>query len=186
MTTKRDSWTRAARRGGLVLAMSAATLLGAQTAWANAFQPDGGFEAPTHTKKCSITYSNGGYHVVPASPVMCIEDGPAPTTLVVWGNDDATIYGGSGRDTINLFNGHGAYTVYAGDGHDTIRGSLGNDFLHGGNGEDDIEGNDGNDSLYGHFDRDRLDGGAGDDYVHGGPGSDTCDGGTGSNHLVSC
>ncbi len=92
-----------------------------------------------------------------------------------------TIYGGNGRDFIQLWHDNGL--VYGGNDKDTILGADGNDTLYGDAGIDKLVGNQGNDFLYGGDDGDTLDGAKGNDWLYGQDGNDTLDGQLGNDRL---
>ena len=115
------------------------------------------------------------------------------------GRPPVTIYGGAGRDVIDLSlvgttarvfagdgpdrvrlgqslpNGDGPprATVYGGGGNDEILGSLGDDLIVGGAGDDRLGGGSGDDRLFGDDGDDSIRGDRDDDLLDGGAGNDT-------------
>jgi Ca2+-binding RTX toxin-like protein len=76
----------------------------------------------------------------------------------------ATIYGGTGADTLYGDNdSNNNDIIYGLAGADRIYGLTGNDILYGGGGVDFVEGGTGNDTVYG-----GTDAGGGDDTLYGG------------------
>ncbi|MDX2391027.1 hypothetical protein NJL88_13360 [Streptomyces sp. DK15] len=130
---------------------------------------------------------------------------PLPTVVQAYGQDGddsitvspnldapATLYGGSGKDTLSGgphadrlvgdeppgFLGSAAATpgndtINGGPGNDTIFGLGGNDTISGGPGNDTLNGNEGNDTLNGNTGNDTLTGEAGNDTLNGDEGIDT-------------
>ena len=96
-------------------------------------------------------------NVIPPPP-------PAPPVVGTVGNQNDTMDGGEGRDTI-----------FANDSDDLIVGSVGDDIVDGGGGADFIFGGSGADTLTG---------GAGDDSIFGQGGQDLIDGGDGEDEIV--
>jgi Ca2+-binding RTX toxin-like protein len=120
-------------------------------------------------------------------------DGTAPVGQTITGteNDDSSLTGTIGADTIDALGGNdtvnagpGNDIVYGGAGHDGLFGEAGNDTLYGGVGDDYLYGGAGNDALDGGVGNDRLYGDAGDDVLEGGDGNDYLVGGEGSNSLL--
>ncbi len=128
----------------------------------------------------------------------------------VWGNNDETVYGHDGDDTISV--DAGANTVFGGDGNDVISayasydanildGGDGDDAISGGQGNDKIIGGAGADTVYGYAGNDVITTGSGDDVVYAGndndivygedgvdilygqDGNDLLDGGSGDNTV---
>ena len=120
-------------------------------------------------------------------------------------DDDVTIYGGRGDDSIvgsdfddEIYGNAGADTIYGDAGADTIYGEAGADLiygdddtgsategadsLYGGADDDTIHGEGGADTIYGD-DNDPY-GGAGDDYLYGGTGNDSLVGEGGNDTYV--
>ncbi|MDH3625468.1 MAG: hypothetical protein OEQ49_16495 [Myxococcales bacterium] len=87
-------------------------------------------------------------------------------------NDDITIYGGDGNDTL-----------YGGDAGERLYGEVGDDILYGGRGDDYLDGGDGPDSLSGDDGADTLIGQEHDDLLVGGRGSDSLFGSWGADRL---
>lgn len=83
---------------------------------------------------------------------------------------DATIFAGSGADTVN--GGAGDDFLFGGSENDAVYGAEGDDFLTGDAGNDSLQGGTGNDTVFGGAGNDRVDGGDGDDQVLGGEGAD--------------
>ena len=96
--------------------------------------------------------------------------GNEDTTIDGLGGDD-TIITGSGNDTINA--GSGNDTVNSGSGVDSIVGGKGDDVINAGGGDDTLSGDEGNDILSGGTGEDTLNGGTGNDSLYGGLGNDT-------------
>jgi len=120
---------------------------------------------------------------------------PLAASQVRW----LTIFGGTGRNTINArqvlkagFPNLRQVAIYGGGGSDRIFGSNsginvqsrqrdipnrlfgggGNDIIHGGGANDVLIGGPGNDAMHAWFGHDFLAGGDGDDYLSGGPQND--------------
>lgn len=122
-----------------------------------------------------------------------------PDILVVGGEGDDTIYGGSGADYLSgddlfLEMHTGNDTIYGGPGTDRIEGGLGDDLLFGqqgmdvlvgGQGNDVVHGGQGPDAMAGFAGDDELLGGPGHDFIYGGLGKDTLFGGAGNDALYS-
>ena len=129
--------------------------------------------------------------------------------VVDGGNNNDTLIGASGNDSLNggsnedLLVGHGGDdtmdggfgndTLLGGAGDDSLSGSNGTDILNGGAGSDDLSGGadndllvgqDGSDTLDGGDNNDTLDGGAGDDILEGGDGNDVLRGRAGEDELA--
>ena len=73
--------------------------------------------------------------------------------------------------------------IHGGDNDDTIDGNGGNDTLYGGDGHDKLYGNAGDDTIYGGDGKDAIFGSAGDDIIHGGDGNDSLIGGVGADTI---
>ena len=97
-----------------------------------------------------------------------------------WGSK-ATVFGGSGNDTI--VTRIRADEVDGGTGNDTIELGDGNDRGNGGSGNDSVNGQEGNDILRGDEGDDRLTGSSGNDVAEGGAGNDTIAGDAGIDQL---
>ncbi len=90
------------------------------------------------------------------------------------------LYGGSAKDTFNLYNCSGNNNLvhgYAGD--DIIMGAFKGDKLYGDNGNDMIFGNDGNDSIHCGKGNDTVDAGRGNDIIYADRGNNSLTGGSG-------
>jgi Ca2+-binding RTX toxin-like protein len=87
----------------------------------------------------------------------------------------ATMFGGSGNDTVTA--GSGSDQLFGQSGNDTLFGRGGNDLLFGGAGDDVLVGGDGNDQMFGGAGNDRMIWNPGDDsdLMEGGAGIDTAD-----------
>ena len=81
---------------------------------------------------------------------------------IVGSDDDDTLHGGEGDDTILGLGGN-----------DSIYANAGDDEIHGGDGEDTLFGGSDNDELYGGDGEDTLSGGSGKNHLEGGEGEDT-------------
>jgi VCBS repeat-containing protein len=99
--------------------------------------------------------------------------------LLLGGNGDDTLDGGSGSDMLlggnggdSLDGGSGSDLLDGGNGNDTLSGGSGDDLLLGGNGSDSLSGGSGDDLLLGGSSGDVLNGGAGDDILLGQSGND--------------
>jgi Ca2+-binding RTX toxin-like protein len=90
------------------------------------------------------------------------------------GDDDATIEGGSGADTI-----------VCGDGNDIIRGYGGNDRITVGDGANQIDGGPGNDTIFAGNGNNIIAGEAGNDSITVGDGSNSIYGGPGNDDIVA-
>lgn len=119
-----------------------------------------------------------------------IADDGAPGEHDNIGADIATIFGGTGNDTIignagpNLLVGAGGDDVLTGSaGDDTLLGRNGVDHLDGGAGQDWLEGDDGDDVLNGGPDVDQF---FGDWPVGSATGADQIDARDGNAELVHC
>ncbi len=122
----------------------------------------------------------------------CTPYGGQKTKVVCVGVMDAVIHLGNGDDR---FDGSGAFpdaTVYGGTGNDTLIGGTGSDRLygesgkdriHGGIGNDRISGGSGNDRIYGEFGADHIWDGSGDDVVYGNAGDDNFHDGAGKDRF---
>jgi Ca2+-binding RTX toxin-like protein len=104
----------------------------------------------------------------------------------------ASIFGGSGDETLspssstqaNLIDGGAGNDVIGGlGGNDTLIGGAGNDVVFAGTGHDVVLGQGDNDRLFGEEGNDALFGGDGADSLQGGIGNDTIMGGTGDDVL---
>ena len=102
----------------------------------------------------------------------------------------ATVYGGSGNDTIVtggghdvIFGGPGDDVIDSGSGNDTVYGQGGDDVITGGGGYDVLLGGAGNDVIDGGGEADVLYGGGGDDQLVGGEGADVLLGQAGTDDL---
>ncbi|TBN58308.1 calcium-binding protein [Glaciihabitans arcticus] len=93
-------------------------------------------------------------------------------------NPRATIWGGTGNDTIETSDRNDY--VDGGDGNDKVSTGAGDDELKGGDGVDQLDGGQGQDKLEGGEGDDRISGGPGADEVRGDNGDDTLDGGIGA------
>jgi len=85
------------------------------------------------------------------------------------------VFGLAGNDTITLSEANGplpAATLFGGSGNDTVTGASGADRLFGQAGNDTLIGRGGNDVLFGGGDNDTLTGGVADDQVFGQAGND--------------
>jgi Ca2+-binding RTX toxin-like protein len=129
----------------------------------------------------------------------------APLTL------PATLYGGSGNDTITAFTANGtrirvygqegdnAITlggnsrdiVYAGEGNNIVNTGSGRDYIIGGEGNDYIDAGPGMDRVFGLSGNDQIFGGRDGapgtparDYLDGGEGNDSLFGGNGNDTLI--
>ena len=109
-----------------------------------------------------------------------LQKGTQNDDYLAFGNEDTTIDGlggndtiitGSGNDTINA--GSGNDTVNSGSGVDSIVGGEGDDVINSGGGDDTLSGDEGNDILSGGTGEDTLSGGTGNDSLYGGLGDDT-------------
>ena len=97
------------------------------------------------------------------------------------GEDDDTIYGGGGTDTIG--SGAGDDMLFGNQGIDSVFGGAGNDSLFGGQDSDTVRGDAGNDVLYGNRAADTLFGGADGDLLFGGQDQDLVYGNAGADTL---
>ncbi len=173
-------------------------------------------EDPSEDAKCHgqrATYvGTGGDDVVSdetedygRNPVFVMGDGEDEVQMGLgWGArlDSLTVCGGSGDDTIEIYQGVGSHAEilldggtdddFAGNNGDlrysdlarlTLIGSAGDDILRGGNSNDSIDGGRGGDAEYGLGGIDNLLGGTGGDQLHGQRGSDRMIGGSGSDEL---
>ncbi|MBT1187588.1 calcium-binding protein [Streptomyces sp. CJ_13] len=131
---------------------------------------------------------------LPAAVQAYGQDGDDSVTVSPNLDAPATLYGGSGKDTLNggphadrLVGDEppgilgstaatpGNDTINGGPGNDTIFGLGGNDTISGGPGNDTLNGNEGNDTLNGNGGNDTLTGEAGNDTLNGDEGTDTLD-----------
>ncbi|MEU4446212.1 hypothetical protein [Actinosynnema sp. NPDC023926] len=85
--------------------------------------------------------------------------------------DDTTVYGSGGNDTIDCTSANPGKTIHGSGGNDTITGSAYIDTIHGGAGDDTLTGQVGDDFLNGDLGTDTLNGSAGNDTLSG-PGTD--------------
>jgi len=90
--------------------------------------------------------------------------------IIVGGNADELILGGSGNDHIRGVGGND--TISGGDGSDWIHGGSGDDFMAGAGADDTLLGGTGDDLIHGGSGNDRLDGQRGRDSLAGGTGDD--------------
>jgi Ca2+-binding RTX toxin-like protein len=98
-------------------------------------------------------------------------------------NNNDTMYGTGGRDTINSLMGADLVRGY-GRG-DTLNGDGGRDRLSGGNGDDEVNGGDRDDVVIGNDGVDRLNAGNGDDRGEAADGEfDAVSCGSGGNDIV--
>lgn len=104
-----------------------------------------------------LTAITAGANLAPPPPP------PPPATPPILGNQDDTIYGGEGNDTIRAASSNDLIVGNAGD--DLIDAGGGNDTVYGGAGHDTINGSLGDDRLYGQGGDDVLNGGLGDDTL---------------------
>lgn len=86
----------------------------------------------------------------------------------------ATIYGGSGDNTVNGTSDPDS--LYGGSGNDTVYGGSGEDLIFGGTGDDSIDGGNGADTQYG---------GSGDDTIDISNNADTAFGGDDADTIIS-
>jgi hypothetical protein len=113
--------------------------------------------------------------------VVCGNDGA--DRIRMFGNGQATVFGGDGNDTITLLHppqspasyenfvdgGEGNDVILGGDSRDALFGDTGNDQIAGGQERDLLNGGAGNDRLSGGFDVDSLFGREGNDQLNPGP-----------------
>ncbi|ROP35095.1 calcium-binding protein [Saccharothrix texasensis] len=85
--------------------------------------------------------------------------------------NDTTVFGSSGNDTIDCTSANPGKTIYGNGGNDTLTGTAYIDKIYGGDGDDTLTGQVGNDMLYGDLGTDTLNGSAGNDTLSG-PGTD--------------
>jgi Ca2+-binding RTX toxin-like protein len=116
-------------------------------------------------------------NVIPPPP-------PAPPVIMNVGNQNDTMDGSDGRDTI--FANDSDDLIVGGGGDDLVDAGGGDDFIYGGSGGDTLTGGAGDDSIFGQGGQDLLDGGDGEDELvwRGlGDGRDTVIGGNGGDLL---
>ncbi|MFC3712792.1 hypothetical protein ACFOMD_09440 [Sphingoaurantiacus capsulatus] len=120
----------------------------------------------------------------------------APVTFPANGNNNASVQGSIGNDSIDIsMMGFGQVPVNSngGFGNDSITGHAGDNTLTGAAGDDMLFGGDGDDILIGGFNsggapqpgdgNDTLEGGEGDDVLRGGDGDDLLRGEEGDDNL---
>lgn len=95
--------------------------------------------------------------------------------------NDLTIHGGAGHDTI--WGGKAHNRLFGDVGNDSLVGGGSGDALFGGLGKDTLAGGGGDDELFGGVSADRLYGDEGADTLHGDQGADTLYGGAGNDTL---
>lgn len=173
-------------------------------------------DEPSETAQChgqQATYvGTGGDDVIDdestdygRNPVFVLGDGNDQLELgLSYGAelDSLTVCGGSGNDTIEIYETVGDHAEIVLDGgldndfvgnngdlrysdlaHLTLIGGDGDDVLRGGNSNDSIDAGRGNDTGYGLGGIDQMKGGSGDDQLHGQRGSDRMIGGSGDDYL---
>lgn len=129
--------------------------------------------------------------IVRGGKVICGQGGDDDITAARF----ASVFGGSGNDTIRLVGGNnfvsggpghdtligttGRDRLFGGPGNDVIDGRGGADRISGGNGHDTLFGSWGDDKIFGNLGRDTIEGGGGNDIIKGGAWLDTVDGGDG-------
>ncbi|MEM9276374.1 MAG: Calx-beta domain-containing protein, partial [Cyanobacteria bacterium P01_F01_bin.143] len=125
---------------------------------------------------------------LPGIPELALGSNSTATLEII--DDEDSIVGGSGNDTLD--GGNGADILKGYNNNDSLIGGDGNDTLYGGNGADILEGNhdndsliggNGNDTLYGENGADILKGNNNDDSLVGGDGNDTAYGGAGDDII---
>ncbi|TXT34203.1 MAG: hypothetical protein FD138_1717, partial [Planctomycetota bacterium] len=109
-------------------------------------------------------------------------DGHDVITIAASIQQDASLLGGNGNDTLS--GGSGNDTIDGGSGRDFLRGNAGDDLMRGGIGNDSLYGGTGNDIIGGGAGHDRIYGGFGNDAVAGGDGNDTIFGDSGNDTLL--
>lgn len=122
-----------------------------------------------------------------ATPSATVFGGSGNDTLIASDGDDIlnggggndAIDGGNGNDTI--LGGAGSDTLFGSDGNDRIRGQGGMDLIEGGNGDDSIDGDSSRDTIYGD---DALDATTGNDTINGGSDNDSLFGGSGDDSIL--
>jgi Ca2+-binding RTX toxin-like protein len=200
--------TRTTRTTTAVLCAGVAILVGGAAS--------AGADEPLETAQChglQATYvGTGGDDVISdettdygRNPVFVLGDGNDDVQLgLSYGArlDSLTVCGGSGNDSIEIYESVGDHAEilldggldddFVGNNGDlrysdlarlTLIGGDGNDVLRGGNSNDSIDAGRGNDSAYGLGGIDTINGGTGDDQVHGQRGSDRMIGGSGADYL---
>ncbi len=123
----------------------------------NEFEYQGGSSA-----KAQVTTTQG-FDI----PIYDVANGAAPVYFQ-GGNNNNTLIGGSGSDTL-----------VGGNGDNLIAATTGNDLIVGGQGVNTLIGGSGNDSIYGGPGDDVIYGGSGVYYIAAGDGTDTIYGGAG-------
>ncbi|WGI22653.1 Hint domain-containing protein [Amylibacter sp. IMCC11727] len=132
-------------------------------------------------------------------------DGGGGDDIITTGDDNDSIIGGAGEDTIyagfdddTVDGGNDDDLIVGSEGNDEIRGGQGNDVIYGGlettdildipddvdllpdNNTDTLYGGNGNDTIYGRDDDDLIYGDTGNDVLFGGIDDDTLYGGQGN------
>ncbi|MGI8504446.1 MAG: calcium-binding protein, partial [Hassallia sp.] len=106
-----------------------------------------------------------------------------PTSRILGGNGDDTLYGTSGDDFLD--GGEGNNTLYGSEGNDTFLAKSGNDIAYGGAGNDVFFLGNGNNSVYASEGRNRVVTGTGNDLIYAGAGDDTISTGAGDDLIYA-
>ncbi len=123
-------------------------------------------------------------------------------------NNDNSVSGNGGFDTVELYGGNDSYSggsgfdyvlagtgndsisvgagdslIYGEDGNDTITAVSGSNSFYGGAGFDSITGGSNTDVIFAGIDGDTVNGGDGNDFIYGEDGADSISGGVGGDQI---
>ncbi len=146
-------------------------------------------ELASTVKKISATNRKLGLEMAAGDENYTIAGGKGADTIEV-GEGKNKIGGGAGNDVIisgsggNSIKGEaGADTIEAGDGKNTIDGGADNDYIYSGSGDDKIAGGAGADYIFAGDGNNSIKGDAGNDTIEAGDGKDTIDGGADNDYI---
>jgi glycerophosphoryl diester phosphodiesterase len=106
-----------------------------------------------------------------------------PTSQILGGNGDDTLYGTPGDDFLD--GGEGNNTLYGSEGNNTFLAKSGNDIAYGGAVNDVFFLGNGNNSVYASEGRNRVVTGTGNDLIYAGAGDDTISTGAGDDLIYA-
>ncbi|MBD2607018.1 esterase-like activity of phytase family protein [Scytonema hofmannii FACHB-248] len=106
-----------------------------------------------------------------------------PTSQILGGNEDDTLFGTPGDDFLD--GGEGNNTLYGSEGNNTFLAKSGNDIAYGGAVNDVFFLGNGNNSVYASEGRNRVVTGTGNDLIYAGAGDDTISTGAGDDLIYA-